>query len=171
MRFPDLSDVLADVPYAVAGAAALRSYMPERMTSDLDVAIARGDAARARLRLRSAGFAYAGELSIGGSTWRTPEGFPEGVLELDAPWAEEALREAQSNRDPQGQPVMPLPYLILMKLDAGRTQDIADISRMLGQADATALGAVRSIVRAYQPDAVDDIESLIVLGRLELEQP
>ncbi|MBM3494223.1 MAG: hypothetical protein FJX72_07875, partial [Armatimonadetes bacterium] len=156
MRFPDLSEVLADVPYAVVGAAAVRAYMPERMTSDLDVAIAHDDAERGRMRLRSAGFTYAGELSIGGSMWRTPEGFPVDVLELDAPWADEALREAQRNRDPQGQPVASLPFLIVMKLDAGRAQDIADISRMLGQADAKALASVRSIVKAYQPDAADD---------------
>jgi hypothetical protein len=154
----------------VIGAAAVRAYMPERMTSDLDVAIARDDAERCRTCLRAAGFAYAGELTIGGSMWRTPEGFPVYVVELDAQWAEEALREAGRNRDLHGQPVMPLPYLILTKLEAGRAQDIADISRMLGQADSDALASVRRMVKAHQPDAEEDIESLTALGRLELQQ-
>ena len=36
---------------------------------------------------------------------------------------------------PDGLPIIDLPYLVLMKLSASRTQDLADISRMLGLAD------------------------------------
>jgi hypothetical protein len=93
------------------------------------------------------------------------------VVELTSPWAGEALAEAARNRDAHGQPVLPLPYLVLMKLDAGRAQDIADISRMLGQADERALAAVRRTVEAYQPDAAEDLESLISLGKLEMDRP
>ncbi len=169
--FPDLSHVLGDTPYAVVGAAAVRAYMPERMTSDLDVAISSSDSEEARTRLRAAGYVYGGELAIGGSTWTTPERFPVDVIELDTPYAREAIAAAQRNRDAFGQPVMPLAYLILLKLESGRTQDIADISRMLGQADEAALDAVRRAVMEFSPDAAEDIESLITLGRLEMEQP
>lgn len=55
-----------------------------------------------------------------------------------------------------------------MKLQAGRVQDLADITRMLGVADEPALAAVRSVVQRYAPDAGEDVESMIVLGRMEL---
>jgi len=171
MRFPDVSSPLRDIPFAIIGAAAVRAYMPERMTSDLDVAIAARHSEEARRRLREAGFAYQGELSIGGSTWETHEGFPIDVIELRVPYAEEAIAAAQSNRDAAGQPVMALPYLVLVKLASGWTQDIADISRMLGQADDAALGAVRRAVAEHSADAIEDIESLIALGRLEMQTP
>ncbi|MCX6359462.1 MAG: hypothetical protein NT029_06645 [Armatimonadetes bacterium] len=171
MRFPDLSGALGDLPHAVIGAAAARAYMPERMTSDLELAIALADARSARERLRAAGLTYLGELAIGGSGWRTSAGFPVDVVELSALWADDALAEAGRNRDINGQPVLPLPYLVLMKLDAGRAQDIADISRMLGQADDCALAAVRHAVSDYHPDAAEDVESLITLGKLEIERP
>src|SRR3990172_2175292 len=67
MRWPDLSDVLGGLPWAVVGAAATRLYMPERSTRDLDVVVLKKDAAAARRRLRTAGYQYRGELAIGGS--------------------------------------------------------------------------------------------------------
>ena len=38
---------------------------------------------------------------------------------------------------------------------------------MLGGADETALRLVRRAVQDFLPDAVEDLESLIVLGKLE----
>ena len=70
---------------------------------------------------------------------------------------------------PHGIPVIALPYLVLMKLYAGRSQDIADITRMLGGADEDALGEVRAAVARFMPDAGEDVESMIALGRLEYE--
>ena len=66
-----------------------------------------------------------------------------------------------------GLPIIDLPYLVLMKLMAGRSQDIADISRMLGCAENLQLQAVRSVINLYLPSAVDDLESLVILGKLE----
>lgn len=143
--------------------------MPERTTADLDVAVLRGDADRVRDRLSASGYTYRGELTVGGSSWVTPDGFPVDVLELDSPWAEQALRESVTNRDAQGLRILPLPYLVLCKLEAGRSQDIADITRMLGQADEATLDAVRRVVRMHLPDALEDIESLAELGRMELQ--
>lgn len=57
--------------------------------------------------------------------------------------------------------------LVLMKLDASRPQDVADISRMLGWADEAALDRVRQIVARYSPEDMDDLESLIFLGQQE----
>jgi hypothetical protein len=39
---------------------------------------------------------------------------------------------------------------------------------MLGGADRTALELVRKTVKTYLPEAVEDLESLIVLGKLEM---
>jgi len=43
MRFPDLGPILTPVQWAVIGAVAARLYMPERVTRDLDVAVAGSD--------------------------------------------------------------------------------------------------------------------------------
>jgi cell division septum initiation protein DivIVA len=61
--------------------------------------------------------------------------------------------------------------LILMKLASGRAQDIADMSRMLGQADEQLRSAVRDAVAKFRPEDMEDLESLIMLGDLELQQP
>ena len=56
-----------------------------------------------------------------------------------------------------------------MKLQSGRTQDIADVTRMLGLASDADLDAVREVIRQFDPDALDDVESMIVLGRMEMQ--
>lgn len=167
MQFPDLQPVLKDVLWAVVGAAATRLYMPERMTQDLDILVRREDTAQVREKLTEAGFTYEGELSIGGSSWVLPDGFVLDVLECGDPWCAQALAEAQTNRDNHGAPVLPLPYLVLMKFQASRAQDLADVTRMLGQASSEQLAAVRDLFRQRQPDEREDLESLIQLGQLE----
>jgi len=169
MAWPDLSGVLTGLPWAVVGAVAARQYMPERMTHDLDVAVLSRDRESVRARLRNADFTQTGELSVGGSQWRAPDGTPLDVLETEGSFWETALHEASDNLDAQGLPALPLPYLVLSKLQAGRAQDVADVSRMLGAASEGDLGSVRLAVRTYAPDLLEDIESLIALGRLEME--
>lgn len=71
MKWPDLSAILAPIGWAVVGAVATRLYMPKRVTQDLGLAVAVGDAAMARQQLARAGFVKVGELSIGGSSWRS----------------------------------------------------------------------------------------------------
>lgn len=168
MTFPDLTPILESVPWATVGAAATRLYMPERTTQDLDVAIRAEDAAEARRRLTAAGFTYQSELAIGGSSWLTPEGFAVDVLECQEPWFDQALAEAQRNRDRQGLPILPLPYLVLLKFQAGRLQDLADVARMLGQAEEGALTSVRAVFARWLPGEREDLESLIALGQLEM---
>lgn len=171
VRFPDLSDILYPLQWAVVGAAATRLYMPERATQDLDIVVLAANAAEVRQRLSAAGFQYAGELTIPGSSWRTPHGWVIDVLEGVEPWYAPAIAEAQQNRDAQGLPILPLPYLVLMKLQAGRVQDLADITRMLGQANAAGLAAVRQLFVSFLPEDVADLESLITLGQLEMRTP
>ena len=166
-QWPNLDTVLAPLVWAVVGAVATRQYMPERATRDLDVVVTKADAAAARAKLRAARYAFRGELRIGGSTWRSATGQDVDVIEGTESWWPTALTDAQANRDGQGLPVLPLPYLVLIKLRAGRTQDLADISRMLGLVNTDAREAVRRLVAREAPADCDDLEILIRLGELE----
>jgi hypothetical protein len=143
--------------------------MPERATVDLDVLVSRATATAVRDRLQEHGFRFTGELSVGGSTWIAPDGTGVNVLELDESWVGDALAQAQRNRDLQGLPVLPLPYLLLLKLRSGRTLDLGDITRMLGLASDANLDEVRRVISRFEPDAVEDVESMIALGRLEMQ--
>jgi hypothetical protein len=57
-----------------------------------------------------------------------------------------------------------------MKLRAGRSQDLADISRMLGGANDLQLQQVKNVINQYLPNAVEDLESLIILGYSQIEK-
>lgn len=169
MKWMDLTPILTPIRWTVVGAAATRLYMPERATRDLDVAIRVQDASATRQKLTDTHFTYQGELSIGGSTWRTPDGEMIDVIEGHEAWWNDALTEAQSNRDAQGLPILPFRYLVLMKFQSGRVQDVADITRMLGQANATMLNSLRALFKQYSPSDLPDLESLITLGKLEID--
>jgi hypothetical protein len=88
-------------------------------------------------------------------------------VECAEPWCGVAIAEAQANRDKQGLPILPLPYLVLAKLRASRGRDVGDLTQMLGLADAAQRERVRAVVRRYSPEDVEDVEALIELGRLE----
>jgi hypothetical protein len=72
------------------------------------------------------------ELSSTGSQWQLEDGTSLDVLEGNAPRLKVAIQNP--NYAPNGLPVIKLTYLILMKLKSGRSQDLADISRMVGGA-------------------------------------
>ncbi len=137
------------------------------MTDDLDILIHVDDSQDAQERMTNAKFVYQGRLSIGGSQWLSPENFPIDLLYGEEKWVEAALLEAQSNRDAQGIPILPLTYLTLMKFNASRVQDVADISRMLGQATEPQLASVRAVFQRWLPGNDEDLDSLISLGQLE----
>lgn len=171
VKFPDLTPILHPIPWAVIGAVATRHYMPERTTRDLDILVRTEDSEVVRRRLKEAGFRYQGKVAAGGSSWLSPEGMPVDVVERSESWFAQGTVEAQWNRDPQGLPILPLPYLVLMKFQSGRVQDIADVSRMLGQASEDTLRAVRKLFKEVLPGDLEDLESLIKLGQLELRSP
>lgn len=166
-RWPDLTETLTGIRWAVVGAVAARAYMPERSTRDLDILVAAADHENVTVRLEHAGFLPVQQLAIGRMTWRSPEGSLVDVIESHAPWVADALQSL--TQDPQGLPVLDLPYLVLMKVEAGRAQDLADAARMLGLAVEPRRQETRETFRRWLPDALDDLESLITLGRLEME--
>ena len=163
----DLRQVIRNTRFLLVGGLATRCYMPERMTLDTDILVLAGDQEAVERELTAAGCQKLGGLAVGGSTWTLPDGTTLDVVVSDAPWAREAIQRPLQTAE--GIPVIALPYLVLMKLYAGRSQDIADITRMLGGADESALAEVRAAVTRYNPEAVSDVESMIVLGRLEYQ--
>jgi len=100
---------------------------------------------------------------------QTAEGVEVDVIFGDAAWVNEALEK--TNQDVEGYPVLDLPYLVLMKMAASRTQDLSDVARMLGLADEADLERVREVLRRYTPEDMEDLESLIYLGKLEAGSP
>ncbi|KAA0230615.1 hypothetical protein EDS67_06850 [candidate division KSB1 bacterium] len=144
--------------------------MPEQLTQKIDIAITASNSAKARQKFLTAGFVHQGDLTIGGSTWRAPDGKLVDVIEGHESWWSDAIAAAQNNRDAQGLPIVPLAYLVLMKFRAGRLQDLADISRMLGQANEKDLTEVRTLFDREAPSERSDLESIIQLGKLEYQQ-
>jgi hypothetical protein len=165
-REPEIPD-LGDVRFVIVGGLATARYMPQRMTLDTDILIASEDLEEAEEALRSGGCRRLGPLSVGGSTWLMPGGRTLDVLALRRPWLREALESA--SRGETGRPYVAVPYLVLMKLESGRLQDLADISRMLGFAEESPLDETRRIVSQYRPEDAEDLESMIRLGKLEHE--
>jgi len=169
VTWPDLRDLLGPIPWAVAGAVATRLYMPERATSDLDIVVSREDLPAVEGALAAAGWQRTGELAIGGSAWTPSAGPPLDVIGCGEPWRHDALREAAANRDAQDLPVLPLPYLIVLKMRASRTTDVGDVARMLGLADEATLARVRAVFERYAPEDLDDLNALTELGKLETQ--
>ncbi len=58
-----------------------------------------------------------------------------------------------------------------MKLQAGRTQDLADIQRLIALTPADERVSVRGIVERYSPELIEDLDSLVTLADLEFGPP
>ncbi|MBR8826966.1 MAG: hypothetical protein DSM107014_03510 [Gomphosphaeria aponina SAG 52.96 = DSM 107014] len=161
----NLKNIIKQKPFVIVGGVATRLYMPERVTLDLDILVLAKDAPQIYEELTVAGGRKVRELNIPGSQWDLSDGTSLDVLEGNEVWTKKAV--TTPNYSPDGQPIISLPYLVLMKLQASRTQDLADVSRMLGGADEATLTDVRGVILKYLPDAREDVGSLIILGKLE----
>ncbi len=164
MMEQSLHQTLAGLSYVLVGGLATQYYMPARYTIDADILVLATEQEQTENRLLQHGYQRQGALSIGDSTWLSPAGLVVDLLTQESSWAEVALRNPNWI---DGIPVIGLPYLVLMKLLAGRMQDLADITRMLGAADETVLKTVRVVIQTYESTALADIESMIMLGKLE----
>jgi hypothetical protein len=164
--WPDLRPVLQGIPWVVIGAVATRAYMPERATKDLDILVRREDGHEVRTRLEAAGYTFVTHLTVvSGFLVHSPEGVEVDVMLGDDPWLDEALTNPR--QDPAGFPVLDLPYLVLMKMESARGRDFGDLTTMLGLASDEELASVRAVVARHAPNEMDDLESLIYLGRFE----
>jgi len=139
--------------------------MPKRLSRDINLLIDVRSRDSFELEHSSPGFRMLDRLSIGGNRWISEETGELDVLESDAPWVADAI--AQPERTPDGSQVIALPYLVLLKLNGSRGIDIGDLTKMLGLADEVVRDRVREIVLRFQPEDIDDLESLIALGDLE----
>ena len=167
--WPDLRPILKGIDWVIIGGVATRTYMPERMTKDLDILVHKENGEAVIARLKEAGYRMASRLAIPGYLMVSPEGVEVDVLFGDYPWLREAL--ARPSKDPAGYPVIALPYLIILKMNAQRTRDMGDLGTMLGWASDAALDEVRSVVAKYSPEDSEDLESLIFIGKQEQKPP
>jgi hypothetical protein len=168
---PDLSTILGTIPW-VLGGIAIRAYMPERTTLDVDIMIRESDEVRARAAFTKAGYVITGSLSIGGFSVRKPnteDSPPVDVLVSDATWFREAL--VLPSRDAAGLPVMPRPYLMLLKMEAGRSQDLVDVQRMLRDTPQSERSSTRALMARYAPEMIEDYDALIQLADIEFGSP
>lgn len=170
-QLPNLRDILSGIRWTLIGAMALRAYAPERMTQDVDILIHAHDESAARSAFIAAGYRIGGTLAIGGFTAlpAVAEGYSVDVLTSDAPWLDEALNHP--SYDLADFPTLPRRFLVLMKLQAGRAQDIADITRLLRTADANERMLIRAVIAQYAPDLLEDYDALVTLTDLEFGAP
>lgn len=165
--WPDLQPILQGLRWVIVGAVATRAYMPERATKGLDILVHVDDSDEVIERLKSAGYVRISRLAVPGYLLRSPDGVAIDVIFGEYPWLDDALTHRR--KDPAGYPVLDLPFLVLMKTEASRTIDLGDLSRMLGLASEEELARVRTVVKHYAPYLIDDVESLIYLGKIEMK--
>jgi hypothetical protein len=170
-----VESALAEVPHVVIGGVAANAYMAPRLTRDLDVGILTEELEKAEAALEAADWYRAGPITpadphLSGWTWSSlDEGYDLDLFTMRHPWAAAALRQAKVDAR-TGLPTLPMVYLVLMKLAASRTTDIADLARVLGGRSEEELREAREAVRRFgDPDDLDDLEKLIALGRMERE--
>jgi len=169
IEWPDLRSILSGIDWLVVGGVATRAYMAERMTKDLDVLVRLSDGEAAVERLKQAGYTVVSRLGVPGVLMQSPSGVEVDMLFGDQAWLDEAL--AKPTRDAAGYPAIGLPYLVLLKMWATRDQDWTDITRMLSTASDEQIREVRAVVAQYSPVDVEDLETMIYLGKRELEPP
>jgi hypothetical protein len=169
---PDLKAILGTIPWALIGGLAIRAYMPERTTLDVDIMIYAQDEWPARQAFTAAGYIITGDLSIGGFTIQDQNDHdapPIDVLAGQFPWLGQAL--AHPSYDAAGYPVMPRPYLMLLKMEAGRGQDLIDVQRMLRDTPPSERASTRLLIERYAPEMVEDYDALIQLADTEFGPP
>jgi hypothetical protein len=164
--------LLKDVPYAVVGGVATRMYMPERTTADIDLLVEPQNFERAISQLLEHGYSQKqqplefSDSRLGLVGRRLVSARPVDILSSNQPWIHAAIASVRWENNTL--PIVDLPYLVALKLDASRSVDQGDLSRMLGFASEDDLNRVRSVVRLLLPTDIEDLEQYISLGRFEV---
>jgi hypothetical protein len=169
--------LFGDLPAMVVGGVAARAYAPERQTKDIDFLVDHDRFAEATNCLRRRGwqkrldlvFPNTG-LGLHGEAWEK-DGILIDVIATDQPWGNDALRVPAY--DQVGLRVIPLAFLVLMKLDSARGVDQGDLTRMLGRLAESEIDQVVKIVErhSHDPQTADDVRQYAFLGRMEWETP
>jgi hypothetical protein len=170
-------DLFGDVPAIVIGGVAARAYAPERFTKDIDFLIVHDRFAEATSLLAKRGWKKEldlvfpnASLGLAGEAWKK-DGQEIDVIASDQAWANEAFEKP--TYDQTGLRVIPLAYLVLMKLDSARGIDQGDLTRMLGRLDDIEINSIVKMVEkhSHDPQAADDVRQYALLGRMEWETP
>jgi len=167
------SKLFAGLSMCIVGGQASRHYMPERTTVDIDVLIVPDQFEIAGARLQAAGYvpdpktlAFPdSRLGLIGRRYRR-DPMPIDMITSEQNWVRAATAEVTETAGRER--AVPLPYLVLMKLDASRGVDQGDLTRMLGLAGDEDLRRVRDVIKRFLPSDRDDLEQYIEIGRLEL---
>jgi hypothetical protein len=146
--------------------------MPERTTADIDVLVEPENFDRAIAQFVETGYTLRrqalefADTRLGLIGQRVVADRPVDVLSSTQSWIHDAVASVRWENETL--PIVDLPYLVALKLDASRSVDQGDLSRMLGFASPEDLDRVRSIVRRLLPSDIDDLEQYILLGRYEV---
>ena len=167
--WPDLRPILIGLEWALVGGVATRAYMPERATKDMDILVHEKDGETVIKLLEKAGYRMISRLAVPGYLLQASDGTELDVLFGNYPWIKKALSDVR--QDSAGYPVIKLPYLVMMKMEAQRVRDLGDLGTMLGWASDADLDEVRKVVAEYSPEDKEDLESLIFIGKRERELP
>lgn len=152
----------AKVPFAVAGGFAVIEHGYERFTKDVDLLVRAGDLIRAMDTLRAAGFR--GERTSIGARMRDER--TNVIVDLVGTAFDADERAiARSRRARQRLPVIPMEHLILMKLEAGRSQDDADVIALLKRGASSA--RIERYLRRTWPRLLPRFRRLAAQARAE----
>jgi len=171
-------ELFGNIRFCVVGGIATRAYMPERSTKDIDFLVSAHDFQVAEQRLRDAGYSATGQrddlffpdsrLGLFGRAWQKAN-IRIDLISSSQEWVHEAMMA--ETYDQTGLRVIALPYLVLMKIDASRGQDQADVERMLGRVSAEEIERIAKIVDRYSgdPQAAEDVRQYALLGQMEYQ--
>ncbi len=177
-----IGEMFGELPVCLIDAHAAAAYAPERMTQGVDYFTTAQEYERASRVLASHGYRKSGNLTFAttalglfGSTWIPRETSAQSLdlISTEQPWGDDAFR-APAQFTKEGDRVIPLAYLVLMKLDAARSVDQGDLSRILGRLSDDELDAVAAVIQkhyGHDPAAIEDVRQYADVGRWEYETP
>ena len=154
--------MLKDIAYAVVGGVATRMYMPERTTADIDLLVEPENFDRAISQLVENGYSLKkqalefSDTRLGLIGQRLIADRPVDVLSSTQAWIHDAVASVRWENETL--PIVDLSYLVALKLDASRSVDQGDLSRMLGFASPQDLDRVRAVIGRLLPSDADDLE-------------
>ena len=152
----------AAVPFAVAGGFAVLEHGYERFTRDVDLLVYAADLSRAMEALRVAGFR--GRRTPIGARLRDERTRVDVDL-IGTSFAGDERALARSRRATRLLPVIPVEHLVLMKLEAGRSQDEADIVALLKR--GTSCATVARYLQRTWPSLLPRFRRLVARARSE----
>lgn len=153
-----------NIPFVLVGGWAVNNYMPSRQTKDIDILVSKHSKKDIAQAFQKQDGKYLGCLAINGDS------FIINKQEIDVLYCDENWENIYNSANLRNNvKVISLGYLIIMKLDASRLQDLADCSRMLGYANKDTINKVTNLIKELRPEYLEDYYSLIELGKLEIK--